>query len=186
MSITSRRLWLAAGLAGGLLLGVAPAATAAAIPVSPILPNQVFIGLVNGVASGSGITSNGPVPIQTSCGPIVAGAPAPGRALPGQTVEVELGNLAGSALQGFTGSVGTSITAELIFTPTPTGPTYMEKLATFTDYGVAEPIPTSVPMPCSGTGEVLFVPSPTSPTARSATVPVQFVTKGVQPGSAAR
>jgi hypothetical protein len=189
MSTISRRLLLGASLAGGLMLGFAPAATAAtssAIPVSPVFPGQVFTGLVNGEAVGSGISSvNGYVPLQVDCGPPVAGEPAPGSAAPGQALEVALGGLAGAPFPGFTGSAGTSITAELLFQLTPTGPTYVEKLATFTDYGVIEPFP-SVSTPCSGTGAVEFVPSPTSPTARTAEVPVAFETHGAQPGSASR
>lgn len=47
------------------------------------------------------------------------------------------------------------------------------------DYAVSAPIPTSLTLPCSGSGTVAFVPEPTSPTAHTATVTVTFTSIGV-------
>jgi hypothetical protein len=156
-----------------LLLAFAPAATAAASPVTvPVGPDQFFGGLVNG-SNGS---TNAPVPIQTSCiGPITPGET--GHPLPGQTVEVVLANPASSSIQGYTGSAAKSIIADLIFTPTPTGPTYIEQVATFTSYDVIEPIPVTLTAPCSGDGVMSFMPNPGSPTAKPANVPVVFLSQ---------
>lgn len=50
----------------------------------------------------------------------------------------------------------------------------------FTAYGIAKPIPTSLSLPCSGTGHVTFVPLPQSPpTSRSASVAVKYVNVAV-------
>ena len=47
---------------------------------------------------------------------------------------------------------------------------------TFTQYGVNKPIPTSLLLPCSGTGVVTFVPLPQTPIGSSsdATVTVSY------------
>lgn len=165
----SRRLPLTLGLAC-LLLAAAPAATAAASPVTvPVGPDQFFIGLVDG-------SNSTPVPIQTSCaGPVTSGET--GHPLPGQTVEVVPGSSDSSSIEGFTGSAATSIIADLIFTPTPTGPTFIEQVATFTSYDVIEPIPVTLTVPCSGNGEMSFMPNPGSPTAKPASVPVVFLSQ---------
>jgi hypothetical protein len=188
MSNTARRLMIAAGLAGGLLLAVAPAAhavTGPLPPISPIEPNQAFIGLVNGSTGAASSGTNAGVPFLTNCPlPVSGGASGTAHPQSGQTIEVMLGSTVADA--GFTGSAGTSITADLLYQLSPTGPTYVEELGTFTDYGVLDLIPTSINVPCTGTGEVAFIPSPDSSTARTATVPVVFDPSGVQPGSAAR
>lgn len=172
MRSVSRRLPLTLGLAC-LLLAIAPAATAAAAsPVTvPVGPGQFFGGLVNG-SNGS----TAPAPIQTSCiGPVTAGEV--GHPLPGQTVEVVLASSVNSSIEGFTGSEAKSIIADLIYTPTPTGPTFIEQVATFASYNVAEPIPVTITVPCGGEGEMSFMPDPDSLTAKPATVPVVFVSQ---------
>jgi hypothetical protein len=45
---------------------------------------------------------------------------------------------------------------------------------TFTTYG-SQPIPTTLLLPCIGSGTVVFTPRPTSATARSVTLTVTFV-----------
>jgi hypothetical protein len=171
MRSASRRLPLTLGLAC-MLLAIAPAVTAAAAPVTvPVGPNQFFGGLVNG---SNGSTS--PVPIRTNClGPVTAGET--GHPLAGQTVEVVLASPASSNIEGFTGSAAKSIVADLIYTLTPTGPTFIEQVATFTSYNVAEPIPVTITVPCSGDGLMSFMPNPGSPTAKPATVQVVFVSQ---------
>lgn len=171
MRSVSHRLPLTLGVTC-LLLAIAPAVTAAASPVTiPVGPDQFFGGLVNGSNGAAG-----PVPIQTSCiGPVTPGET--GHPLPGQTVEVVLTNATGSSIQGFTGSDAKSIIADLIYSPTPTGPTFIEQVATFTSYYVIEPIPVTITVPCGGDGVVSFMPNPTSSTARPATVGVVFVSQ---------
>jgi hypothetical protein len=171
MRSVSCRLPLTLGLAC-LLLAIAPAATAAASPPTVgVGPDQFFGGLVNG---SNGTTA--PAPVQTSCrGPVTAGET--GHPLPGQTVEVLLASPASSSRAGFTGSAAKSIIADLIYTPTPTGPTFIEQVATFTSYNVAAPIPVTITVPCGGSGEMSFMPNPGSQTAKPATVPVVFVSQ---------
>lgn len=70
---------------------------------------------------------------------------------------------------GFTGSAGKRITAALAAGSTTT------ILASFTSYFVPENIPTSITVPCSGTGKVVFRPLPTSSTAKPAVLPVTFM-----------
>lgn len=171
MPSISRRFLPTLGLAC-LLLAFAPAVSAAASPVTvPVGPDQLFGGLVNGSNGNSA-----PAPIQTSCiGAITPGET--GHPLPGQTVEVVLASTAGSSTEGFTGSAATSIIADLIWSPTPTGPTYVEQVATFTSYYVIEPIPVTIAVPCGGDGVMSFVPNPGSSTARPATVRVVFLSQ---------
>jgi hypothetical protein len=45
----------------------------------------------------------------------------------------------------------------------------------FTRYDRPQPLPTSLTLPCSGTGTVFFAPIPVIPPSRSATVPVRYV-----------
>lgn len=171
MRRVSHRLPLTLGLAG-LVLAIAPAVTAAASPPTVAVgPDQFFGGLVNGSSGGAA-----PVPIQTSCrGPVTAGET--GNPLLGQTVEVVLASSANFSTEGFTGSAAKSIIADLIYTLTPTGPTFIEQVATFTSYSVAAPIPVTITVPCSGAGQMSFMPDPGSPTAKPAMVPVVFVSQ---------
>lgn len=45
----------------------------------------------------------------------------------------------------------------------------------FTRYDRPQPLPTSLTLPCAGTGTVWFTPIPVVPPSRAATVPVRFV-----------
>ena len=45
------------------------------------------------------------------------------------------------------------------------------------DYDRTRPLPTSLTLPCSGTGTVWFTPIAVVPPSRSATVPVRYVAK---------
>jgi hypothetical protein len=45
----------------------------------------------------------------------------------------------------------------------------------FTRYDRPRPLPTSVTLPCAGTGRVWFTPIAVVPPSRSATVPVRYV-----------
>lgn len=158
-------LRFAAALVSGLIIaamGLSVAATASASvgpqdPV-PIGPNEYFKGLINNHPPGKAV-------ITVICpGPVNTGHPAAG-----QTIEVKTTQPTSTFDTGFTGSAGTKITAALAPAATTT------ILATFTSYFVPMKIPTSITVPCSGTGKVVFRPAPTSSTAKSAVLPVTFM-----------
>jgi hypothetical protein len=140
----------AAGLVSGVGFARSP------LPAGPVRPGQDFGGLVNGRSSS--------VVVQMGCfGPV----------RPGQTghpfARQTLGVFRPEALRvdGFTGTAARSIVAH-----------FSDDLSigvTFTSYGHAKAIPTSLTLPCSGTGTVVFSPQPSSSTSHSSTVQVQFV-----------
>jgi len=146
-------------------LGLSVAATASASvgtqdPV-PIGPNEYFRGFINNHPPGKAV-------ITVICpGPVNTGHPAAG-----QTIEVKTAQPTSTFDTGFTGSAGRKITAALA--PAATTPCS----ATFTSFFVPKTIPTSITVPCSGTGKVVFRPSPTSSTAKSAVLPVTFLNIG--------
>jgi hypothetical protein len=85
-----------------------------------------------------------------------------------QPVEVKPVAASSAADVGFTGSKGDKITAAL------SPATAVTIIASFTSYYVKKDIPTSINVPCSGTGTMVFVPSPTSKTAKTAKLTVTF------------
>lgn len=155
--------WFPALACAGLVLTVAPPASASARPAQdpvPIRPNQHFTGLVN--------TRNvGPVTITVVC-------PAPtgfGHPAADQPVEVEpVTAVPPLADVGFTGSRGASITAAI----TLNAAAAPIKVAHFTSYFVVIDIPTTIKLPCSGSAVMNFVPLPHSNTARTAALDVTF------------
>lgn len=106
--------------------------------------------------------------IQVVCpGPIThaeTGHPVSGQYLEAVTTP------ATSADSGSTGTAAISIDA-FILTSTGAG---SAPAVVFNSFFVEEPLPTSLELPCSGSGGVAFVPEPTSPTARTAAVAVTF------------
>jgi len=128
-----------------------------------VRPHQYFAGSVNG-----SLGTPTPAVIKVVC-------PGPeaqrGHPVSGQTVEVGLA-VAATRNVGYTGNDATSIGAFFgAPPPTTTGPGQVN----FREYGVRKAIPTSLSLPCQGTGVVTFVPFPESPpTSRSASVPVQY------------
>jgi hypothetical protein len=158
-------LRLAAALMSGLIaaatgLSVAATASAAVGPQDPVPigPNEYFRGFINNHPPGKAV-------ITVICpGPVNTGHPAAN-----QTIEVKTTQPTSTFDTGFTGSAGTKITAALAPASTTT------ILASFTSYFVPKKIPTSITVPCSGTGKVVFRPSPTSSTAKSAVLPVTFM-----------
>jgi len=166
-----RRLFV--GTVALLAASVSVVATANAAAVVPpqgtVGPHQIFGGLVNGQ---SGFST--PAPIRMAC----FGAVRPGETghpMSGQTVavirpEAILGHF------GYTGSSATHIVA--FFGPLPPSPVVVPpttSAVTFTKYDLNKPIPTSLRLPCDGTGSVTFVPFPQSPpSSRDATVHVRY------------
>lgn len=155
---------------------IAAAACAVAAPVavsaaasSPTLavkvgPKQDFAGLVNAKTSNAVIHVLCPGPVNT------------GHPLSGQTAAVAPVVDPITPNDGVTGTAATSIGAWLAW-PTTVAPPPPAYIATFARYRTM-PIPTSITVPCSGSGEMLFLPSPGSPTVKAATVNLTFVNIG--------
>lgn len=153
---------LTGALALTLLSGAAGSAVAAPIqdPI-PIGPNMSFHGLVNGTAVNATIL--------VGCfGPVVPGQT--GHPLAGQSIEAD-STPPTSTADGYTGSAGNRLV--VTFTTSPSSSIIV--LGTLNNFYQKVPIPTSVNLPCYGTGQVTFTPQPTSPTARSAAVKVSLV-----------
>jgi hypothetical protein len=160
------RLLVASVMVGGLL---AIGGIAGATPTtSAIGPNQHFVGLVNKKSTKAVIKMACPGPLSTV---------STGHPLGGQTVAVEPpSTVAGTS--GYTGTRGHLVVASFV-TPTEAIPITITGV-TFTRYG-SQPIPTSLSLPCSGSGDVLFMPEPPSTSARSATVSVTYENITVDP-----
>lgn len=152
----------------GLAAAAAPAAQAVQDPI-PVGPNYYFTATVNG---GPTSASTAEPVIKVACpGPITPGET--GHPLAGQNVEADavLPPVSGDLTQlGFTGSAAHEIDA---FIGTQTG-TAANPPIVINAFFAAYPIPTSLNVPCGGSGVVSFVPLPTSPTARSVAVNVLF------------
>ncbi len=156
-------------LVGGSLMMVAvgliaPGVSGAA-PHAKVRPHQYFAGSVNG-SLGTPV----PAMVKVVCpGPVSFGRT--GHPLAGQTVAVgrAISTESGS---GYTGSDATVI--GVFFGAPPPGSAGPGQV-TFARYGMAKAVPTSLSLPCGGTGVVTFVPFPVSPpTSRSATVAVEY------------
>jgi len=136
------------------------ASGAAAFAPDPIGPNQHFIGLVNG--------SNFQATVFTACaGPI----------WPGRTGPVVSGTLAVARVANRHGYTGPASQVYAWFGQDASGPP--PQMIKFTDYGVAQPVPESVRVPCDGKGRVQFSPCPYRAPCVAAWVPdfvsVRFV-----------
>lgn len=164
-------------LAGGAV-GI-PAASAAQISPSLIGPKQLFDGQVNGVTSGAVIKVDCPVSFPPPPTPVPESSAVPltGHPAAGQTVDVVYvaPSPVSNSNTGFTGEVGDHVIVQF-----ESGPT-VGRIVTLSNYGVKVAIPTSLTLPCSGTGKVSFVPAPSSDTARAATVPVTYLSQTYVP-----
>jgi hypothetical protein len=164
----SRQLRVLAIMTVGVVMLSATAALAASTPPGQgkIGHNQIFVGLVNGK---SGI--NRPAQVLVACpGPIVPGEMT--HPLAHQPLEVDQPEVIETNF-GYTGPFATHISAFLGIPPTAgdTG-----GIATFTRYGKAVPIPTTLDVPCSGSGFITFLPLPRDPgTSRAYVVPIDYV-----------
>ncbi len=165
-----RRMLLAVSTFGvATLIAVAGASAVGPIP-GPVGPHQEFGALVNGQ---NGIAKA--APIRMACfGPVRPGQV--GHPMAGQTVEVFRPEAIVGRF-GFTGANAKSIVA--FFGPPPPSPVASHpstSTVTFHRYGAVKVIPTSLRLPCAGTGNVFFVPLPMSPpTSRPATVRVRYI-----------
>ncbi len=154
-----------AGLAGMALVLASPAAQASP---GQVAPGQAFTGRVNGSFSHA--------TVQVIC-PGPAGGGRRGHPVSGQQLEV-LSPLppvaAGIQVSvGQTGTRGRAIVARFQEDPVAA--------ATFRHYFVNQPIPTSLWLPCQGTGTVVFRPTPTGRGAQSSVVTVTYVNLAVTP-----
>ncbi|HEY1920268.1 MAG TPA: hypothetical protein VGH27_32255 [Streptosporangiaceae bacterium] len=148
-----------------LAITVTPAAMAAPVQVHdpvPITPNQLFSGYVNS-------SNAGPVTIKVAC---AVGA-ATGRPVGQQPVEVEPGPVSSPAQDhGNTGAKGISIVATLL--TSTAGTSSSGHIATFASFYVTNSIPTTLKVPCSGSGIVTFTPKPKGTGAVTARLKVTF------------
>jgi hypothetical protein len=143
-----------------------------AVASTAIGPNQSFVGLVNGHASKATIDVVCPGPARLG----QTGHPAGGQTIgvqfpPPSTVPV--------VPTGYTGTRGRSIVASFI-SPVAAQASPASSTVVFSQYGTVS-LPTTLLVPCIGSGSVLFTPKPTSKTARSATVSVSYVNLAVAP-----
>jgi hypothetical protein len=144
---------------------LAPASLAQAVSVGP---HQYFNGEVLGATSQS--------VIDVVC-PATA---ASGHPAPGQTVKVTLLVPPLSTTAGYTGDDAVEIDTSLIYT---VGTLSVDlPIATFTQYSVTAPIPTSITLPCSGSGTMSFAPYP-DVSGTPSDVSVTFVSSGASPGA---
>jgi hypothetical protein len=150
MTLVSRSVVTALMLVAGLILGgVSPAAAGA----SSVGPKQRFTGLVNGNHDGAIVTVACP-------GPAYPGRS--GHPIGGQNVAVILDQNG----TGFTGATARRIVAR--FDDDPSIPLRIRQ------YGLKEPLPTDLALPCDGQGKVRFAPLPTSSSAVPDTVVVTY------------
>lgn len=138
---------IAVASASALIAGGALAIPATA-QASPIGPKQYFYGQVFGTNSTS---------LQDVIAVACNGPGATGHPLPGQAVEVQqVFPPTPSATLGYTGNYGVEINASLIYSLGDLS--VITPVATFLSYGVAMAIPTSITVPCSGSGVMNFAP----------------------------
>lgn len=153
LSHRSYRWALPLGAVAALVVSAAAPAAAFVPGPTPIGPGQAFVPLVNGQSTTATVL--------VDCPTGRLGHPAPG-----QTVAVTQASAAGTHATGFTGSAADSIvlgTADAANSPL--------QLRTY-DQPVA--LPTTLVVPCAGSGLFTFVPAPDSPTASAASVKVTF------------
>jgi hypothetical protein len=151
-------------LVGVVCGGVAGARTA-------IGPRQHFVGLVNKHTTNATIL-------------MVCATPDPnetGHPLGGQTITVKPPSTAASTT-GYTGTHGRSITASFVL---PVAASTTNAAISFTRYG-SQTIPTSLVLPCAGSGLVVFSPEPMSKTAHRISVTVNFGNITVDPPPSSR
>lgn len=160
MSRTLRPWYLSLAAATVLVATATPAYADGIIDPAPIGPNQVFIGEVNNVATNA--------TIKMACfGPVHVGQL--GHPMDGQTVKVLPVTGPTPVVAGYTGSAGRQVNVDFGPSSSVVTPVVLRFWA------APATIPTTLLLPCYGSGTVTFAPYPTSPTARSATVTVTFV-----------
>jgi len=150
--------------------------TAAASPVGAthkIGPNQYFAGVVNGTDGNTIVL----IPIHMACfGPLTPGET--GHPLDGQTLAVHA--LFPPTTATTLGKTGQDWTIDVFFGGPP--PAAIRALTSrsaattvsFSRYDKMKALPTSLTLPCGGTGTVWFVPIPVVPPSQAEAVHVLF------------
>src|SRR5580704_13437969 len=158
------------GCAVGLLVLAALAIALPAGAAVKVGPGQYFTGVINGHDGNTAI----PITIRMACfGAVKPGAT--GHPMAGQTVAVH--QLFPPTTTGSLGYTGNDAEIGAFFDVVPPAATSGSVTSTpiFKRYDVAKPLPTSLTIPCSGTGTAYFVPIPVVPPSRPASVPISFV-----------
>jgi hypothetical protein len=157
-------------LYGAVALGVLAVPTAALAHSHTLrLPTDAtFGGTVNGTTTHA--------TIRMAC----FGPDRPGRTghpMSGQTVGVFIPEVAMSATFGHTGDPARAIGVSLVVRGRHVGPfTWLRRLTpTRPVVSATGALPTSLTLPCSGTGTAVFTPVPGTAGVKSATVDVRFV-----------
>lgn len=166
-----RTLRRSSGILGVAVVAAAVAMQAGPAQAHPVGPKQYFTGVINGKDGNTVI----PITITMNCpGPIRPGQT--GHPLAGQTLAVhqEFPPSSGGSL-GYTGN--DSEIGVFFIAPPPAGARPAASTPVFTRYDRTRPLPTSLTLPCSGTGTVWFTPIAVVPPSRSATAPVRYVAK---------
>jgi predicted RecA/RadA family phage recombinase len=150
-------------VAGGVL------AIPAVAQAGAVGPKQYFDGEVFGVTS-----SNAQDVIEVAC----AAAASTGHPVAGQSVAVHQIYPPTTTSPGYTGDFGTEIDTSLLYSRGTIS--VLIPIATFASYDDPAPIPTSITVPCSGSGVMRFNPYPDPDgTGRSSEVDITFVSIGV-------
>ncbi len=134
-------------------------------------PNQYFTGVLNG---HDGNTTS-PITIRMACfGPVTPGET--GHPMAGQTLAVHQ-LFPPTATVGSLGFTGNDAEVGVFFNVLPpvTPSASVTTTPVFKRYDVVKALPTSLTLPCGGTGTVYFTPIPVVPPSRTASVPVAFV-----------
>jgi hypothetical protein len=159
----ARRPRLVAGAVAGFALAGLAFAPAAAAAATPIGPNQIFLGRVNG--------SSTTVKFDVVC---------PGAANKGHAVNDTVGvEKLQDPIPGF-GRTGKASAIEAKLEYTSGTLAVLEPVTKFTTY-TTKPVPSSVVTPCSGTGKMIFAPVNGGDGATPSSVPVTFVNLGDTP-----
>ena len=164
-------LRLAVGLSVALMALTATAQAAGA--THRVGPHQFFTGVINGHNGNTSV----PIPVDMACfGPLTPGET--GHPMGGQTLAVR--QLFPPTIANSLGETGNDSTIEVFFGPPPPAPASgaagpsVARRVSFSRYDKVKKLPTSLTLPCSGTGNVWFVPVPVVPPSRAVAVPVEF------------
>lgn len=169
--LNAKRTMSVAVLSFAVVAGAALPAGAA----TRVAPKQYFTGVINGI---DGNTAN-PITIRMAC----AGPESSGHPVAGQTLAVH--QLFPPTPDGSLGYTGNDAKIGVFFKAPPPARSRARTSGssrTFVRYDKTKSLPTSLTLPCDGTGTVWFVPIAVVPPSRSASVPVQFVSNGASHG----
>lgn len=145
----SRTAFRVAIASAAALIASGALAIPAAAQTGPVGPKQYFYGQVFGISSST---------VKDVIDVVCAGPANTGHPAAGQFVEVQQVFPPVATTLGYTGNFGAEIDASLIWSRGTI--TVITPIAKFLSYGVSMPIPTSITVPCSGSGVMNFAPAP--------------------------